>query len=420
MLTRAEFIEHLRDALNHLRAPNQLRKSPLAGLFGVANRVDTFLALQSILLDAIKSLEPDANEPPQSRNWRFYEALYYRYVQQFSQQEVAHQLGISVRHLQREQNAAMEILAARLWDQLDLEAKLGGRMAEPPAPAASKPAPSPDMAASPTLDEELAWLNETLSDDQVDLGEVLPELLELTSPLAVQHGVSIGAAIADDLPLVISPLVALNQLLLNLLGSAIRRASGQSVTVAAQAERWEVKVEIACQKSASAQPASPEGGASLTMASQLARLCRCRSSIEEDDRSFRAALWLPALERLPVLAIEDNVDVLQMLERFTAGTPYRLIGVNEPEQALTLAQKLAPQIIVLDVMMPKINGWKLLGRLRQHPATGRIPVIISTILPQEELALSLGADAFLRKPITRRAFLAALDQQVARMDSESD
>jgi CheY-like chemotaxis protein len=142
--------------------------------------------------------------------------------------------------------------------------------------------------------------------------------------------------------------------------------------------------------------------------------------VEEDEATFRSILLLPALEGLPVLAIEDNVDVLQMLERFTAGTPYRLIGVNEPEQALTLAQKLAPQIIVLDVMMPKINGWKLLGRLRQHPATGRIPVIISTILPQEELALSLGANAFLRKPITRRAFLAALDQQVALMDSVSD
>ncbi len=416
MLTRAEFIEHLRDALNHLRDPSHLRNNPLAGLFGVENRVDAFLALQGILLDAIKSLEPNASESPQSRNWRFYEALYYRYVQQFSQQEVAHQLGISVRHLQREQNAAMEILAARLWDQFDLERKLGREEGE--APATSKPAPAGERTTSPTVDDELAWLDETLSDDQVDLRAVLPDLLALTSPLAVQHGVTIETAIADELPTVISPLIALNQLLLNLLGAAIRRTTGERVVVAAQAERWEVKVTIACQKAGAAQTVS-DNGARLVMASQLARLCRSKLSIQEDARRFRATLLLPALEQLPVLAIDDNADVLQMLERYTLGTPYRLIRTEDPGKALELAQRLTPQIIVLDVMMPKIDGWKLLGRLRQHPATGHIPIIISTILPQEELAFSLGANAYLRKPITRRAFLAALDEQVARMSSES-
>jgi len=76
-----------------------------------------------------------------------------------------------------------------------------------------------------------------------------------------------------------------------------------------------------------------------------------------------------------------------------------------------------PQIIVLDVMMPQTDGWRVLSRLRQHPLTSNIPVIVCTILAQEALALSLGANAFLRKPVTRQAFLAALDRQVGDVAS---
>ena len=59
--------------------------------------------------------------------------------------------------------------------------------------------------------------------------------------------------------------------------------------------------------------------------------------------------------------------------------------------------------------MPQTDGWRVLSQLRQHPVTADTPVIVCTILAQQALALSLGANAFLRKPITRQDFLAALD-----------
>jgi len=64
----------------------------------------------------------------------------------------------------------------------------------------------------------------------------------------------------------------------------------------------------------------------------------------------------------------------------------------------------------LDVMLPGIDGWELLGQLREHPQTSCIPVVVCTILPQEPLALALGAAAFLRKPVSREALLSALDR----------
>jgi CheY-like chemotaxis protein len=63
-------------------------------------------------------------------------------------------------------------------------------------------------------------------------------------------------------------------------------------------------------------------------------------------------------------------------------------------------------------MMPEIDGWSVLAQLRQHPLTSHVPIIICTILPQEELSLSLGANAFIRKPIARRIFLDTLDEQI--------
>jgi CheY-like chemotaxis protein len=116
---------------------------------------------------------------------------------------------------------------------------------------------------------------------------------------------------------------------------------------------------------------------------------------------------------LPVLVVDDNADVLQLLQRYSAGTRYRLIGTRDPEQVLSLTEKFSPQVIILDVMMPQVDGWRVLGRLRQHPRTSHIPIIVCTILAQEALALSLGASAFIRKPVTRQVFLAALDHQVA-------
>jgi len=79
-LVRDEFFKYLRDALSHLHHADRLRQNPLAALFGVVNRFDTPSALRRILIDAIKSFEPDPDEPSQSRAWRIYDSLFCCYV----------------------------------------------------------------------------------------------------------------------------------------------------------------------------------------------------------------------------------------------------------------------------------------------------------------------------------------------------
>ena len=129
---------------------------------------------------------------------------------------------------------------------------------------------------------------------------------------------------------------------------------------------------------------------------------------------FTVTLSVPIAQRIGVLVIDDNADAHQLIQRYLEGSPNTFFGVRDPHQALAKAAAHSPRVIVLDVMLPGMDGWELLGRLREHPATRHIPVIVCTILPHERLALTLGAAAFLRKPLTRAALLAALDAQAAQ------
>lgn len=403
-----QFLRYLRDGLNHLQDLHCLRRSPLVTLFGLANRFDAPLALQRILTEAIESLEPKSDEPPRSRAWRMYESLFYRYVEQFSQQKIADQLGMSTRQLRREQRAALEALALQLWEQFDLQASL---------PEGT------DLGAAATglaAGEELTWLKHTPLEKPTDLNQTLSAVVDLVRPLAARYGVRLQMTTSEGPANVAVHPVGLGQILLNLLGVAMHMASGSQVYISIRPQPWDVEIKVRCKKCPSGlSRVSDEDAASLEMAHRLADLCGGRLTLSDDQQALIATLTLPASEQLPVLAIDDNTDTLRLLQRYTAGTRYRLMTTQDSEQALTLVEKFSPQIIVLDVMMPEVDGWEVLGRLRQHPLTRQIPIVVCTVLSQEELALSLGASDFLRKPVTRRAFLAALDDQIELMGPES-
>lgn len=405
-MTRDELIEQLREALNHLYDPERLRKSALAARFGVAHRFDTATALQRILIDAIAALKPPAGEPPQSPAWQVYEPLFYRYVEQLSAEEVADQLGVGTRHLRRWQTSAIEALADLLWKQY------GSADWEPAAVEAP-------TSADPTgLRQELAWLKEASGADATDLAEALPGILALANKLAGRHQATLAVRQAAGLPRVGLPAVALRQILLNLFSVVIPRAAAGRVEVSVEPAAWDVRISIRCPRYPSGpRPALDDEADNLNMARQLAEVCGCRLSLAADARGFDATLALPALEQVPVLVIDDKADTLQLLRRYASGSRYRLITVSDPEQALEAARQAAPQVIVLDVMMPHVDGWELLGRLRENPATGATPIIVHTILAQRDLALLLGASDFLRKPVSRADFLAALDRQLAQTAS---
>jgi len=151
------------------------------------------------------------------------------------------------------------------------------------------------------------------------------------------------------------------------------------------------------------------------MTRRLLHLCQGSLEITSDrdgGEVFVAKVMLPLTEKVMVLVIDDNADTLQLFRRYLSGSRYRFVGAQDAERGLALAEELVPQIIVLDVMMPEKDGWSLLGQLRVHPKTRGTPVVVCTILSQEQLALTLGAADFIRKPVRRTEFLSVLDRQL--------
>ena len=413
MWTPAEFQRHLRAALVHLYDPDFLRRSPLAQALGLERRADLPLALQNALIEAIESLKPGPDDPPGSRSRRISDLLLYRYVQQLSQEEVADQLGLSVRHLRRTQGEALEALCRSLCERYHLSSEIG---------SALSPADADGILplGMPGLDDELAWLRDAPLDEPAQLDQALREAARLARPLADQHGVTLVVEEAQAMPLLAAQPIALRQIVLNLLSVAIARTPRGLVRVWARSLHSEVEVRWACQQARPGPrlPLDQEGDA-LQVAKRLAMFCRGRLHCSTEHGAFCASLVLPSLEQDSILVIDDNAETLEFMQRYTLGTRYRLVTTRDPEEAQRLAIETEPAAILLDVMMPRIDGWTILGQLQQHPQTRHIPIIVCTVMPQEALALSLGASAFLRKPVTRQAFLSALDRLVAARETGS-
>jgi CheY-like chemotaxis protein len=354
-----------------------------------------------------------------------YESLFSCYVQQLSQQIVADQLAMSARQLRREQQAALELLSDKLWEKYrpDLYARAASARA-----AFEKLPPNDSVEEAANISPELAWLKTTPPDQPADLRTDLVDVIGLAQPLATQFQVQLNLQLpqAPTLPALAVHAVALHQILLNLLSVAIQREPQGHVCIKVSLALWDAMIQVSTEPPSSAVLANipPSMGANVTshaandaasliMARQLASISGGHLVItNRSDQPFDATLTVLLLQQRPVLVVDDNADALHLLQRYAEGSRYRVTGTQDPEQVLSMAEAISPQVIVLDVMMPQVDGWKLLGRLRQHPLTDRAPIIICTILPQEKLALSLGASAFLQKPITRQAFLAALDQQI--------
>jgi CheY-like chemotaxis protein len=132
-------------------------------------------------------------------------------------------------------------------------------------------------------------------------------------------------------------------------------------------------------------------------------------SLRTDEKFTEIEMIIPSAEIVKVLVIDDNPDIIHFYKRFLSRTRYVLRDLNQGTLALDTIAKDHPDIIVLDVMLPDTDGWELLAQLKTLPVSKDIPVIICSVLGQEELALSLGAKAYLAKPVGRVEFIKALD-----------
>ena len=102
-----------------------------------------------------------------------------------------------------------------------------------------------------------------------------------------------------------------------------------------------------------------------------------------------------------VLVIDDDPDARRLLGRMLQREGFRIVEAAGGEAGLALARSERPDVITLDVLMPEVDGWAVLARLKGDPELARIPVIMATVTDDRNLGFSLGATDYLSKPIDR-------------------
>jgi len=117
-----------------------------------------------------------------------------------------------------------------------------------------------------------------------------------------------------------------------------------------------------------------------------------------------------------VLVVDDDDAARDLLQRFLAREGYAVVTAAGGEEALRLAREQPPDIITLDVLMPHMDGWAVLGELKTDPGLREIPVILLTMTDDRRLGYALGADEFITKPVDWEAFA----QVLRRYDGGSD
>jgi len=109
-----------------------------------------------------------------------------------------------------------------------------------------------------------------------------------------------------------------------------------------------------------------------------------------------------------VLVVDDDPAVHEVLSATLSREGYEILHTYDGDEALKTMRTLQPDIVTLDVMMPKIDGWSLLGIMKSDPALQNIPVIMLTIVDDRNLGFSLGASEFMTKPIDRARLLGLI------------
>jgi CheY-like chemotaxis protein len=405
MTTREELEHELQDALGHLYDPGYQPSGALCSLVGCDTR-DGALAVQAVIVRAVKSMEPPRDTPSGARVRLIYDLLYNRYIVGLTQEETAERLHMSVTSVWRLQREAAHALAILLWERSQ-SAQTAMRQPEAQGTADAQ---APDWQSQVRL--ELESLRTLAPNSVSDVAATLCGVLEMESALVSSLDMRLDVGyVQPNLVAAVHP-SALRQMVIAIIRRLAEWVYGGRITIYARLK--EGNVEIAATGTIDAKDGP--SGADLTCDVLVPDGATVEACIEGDH----AFLWItvPSPGQIDVLAIDDNPDMGYYYRRCTTGTRYRVTHVTSGREALQTIRTQPPDVIVLDVMLPDIDGWKLLVELHEDHTTRPIPIIVCSVVKEEKLAYSLGASLYLPKPIDPGSFTQALAQVYPQVPGE--
>jgi len=393
-----QFREELREALAHLHHPDY-RPPPL--LRSVLSRTsgDEASPVQSVILHAIRRLEPQPDVAPDARARRDFDVLHNRFVVGLTQEQAAEKMHMSERSMRRAQREATHTLACFLW-----EGRLAHEMALPATAEAEVGGDDALASWRSQVRQDLASLQTGRPGSVSHVAECIAHSSQLVRDLLARYSVELRVEPPpSDVAVPVHPAL-LRQVLIAAIGQLARSALPGPLTLCAVAQDDQVHLTL------SAQAAPEAGPPDVTFAAEILALQGGTIEAHLAGCEITMHIRLPAVGTVNVLVIDDNVDLLYFYRRCARGTRYHMLHAPEGQRTLDAIVALRPDVIILDILLPDADGWELLAGLRSHPLAQRIPVIICSIVREEELAQAFGAALYLPKPVDCAQLIQALDQ----------
>jgi CheY-like chemotaxis protein len=407
------FAHHVREALENFHDPVRLQINPLSKLMRLQRAPGETLAtpLRELLRQTIESLRPPTSLPPSSPEWAGYRLLWLRYVQSRSRYAICEELGLSQASYYRRLQEAVDAVTSILWEQYQRNSASGSE----------EDAGGEKLSPQERAVKEAVRLARESPRELVPLAELLESVKKTILPLAEQQKVLISIETPPDLPSTYGDPSVLRQIILNVLTEGITLAGegGLRLLVARCEEEtlWRLEGLISPHNTPGAK--LPPAGNRLMISQKLLEVYGGRLWLEHDEQGAPLlAFTVPITAPTRILIIDDDEDTINLYQRYLQPYDYVLAVARNKEQLEAQLAEALPDLILLDVLMPRWDGWMILQQLKMRPETASIPVVICSVLSQPRLALALGAEEVLQKPIGEPVLLKTIQEILARADSK--
>jgi signal transduction histidine kinase/ActR/RegA family two-component response regulator len=303
----------------------------------------------------------------------------------------------------------------------------------------------------------LELLNEILDLSKVEAGKMELELSTFSIRGALEYGISLVRErasvhhiellleVGQDLDTVEADELRFKQVVLNLLTNAVKfTPDGGSVSVRAMKDAAELVVRVtdtgigvpledrerifeSFHQGGRGAPKEEGTGLGLTLSRRIVELLDGRLWLTSEvgaGSTFAFAIPLKSARGdvrqtdvvrqstgLPVVVlIEDDRPSVDLFSAYLEGADLEVAVANDGEEGLDSVRRLKPAAVVLDIRLPRLDGWDVLRTLKADPATSTVPVVVVSIIDERAKGIALGAAEYLVKPIGRDDLLQALER----------
>jgi signal transduction histidine kinase/CheY-like chemotaxis protein len=279
-----------------------------------------------------------------------------------------------------------------------------------------------------------------LDNTMFSVGSALEYTLAMVRDRAALHTIAVTVDVAPDVGVIEADELRFRQVVLNLASNAVKfTPDGGSVSILARRNGTELMVTVtdtgigvppedqerifeSFQQGRRGASKEEGTGLGLTLSRRIVGLFGGRMWVEStpgEGSTFGFAMpglpqpggvpEVPRDETSPVVVlIDDDRASLDLVAAYLDGSPTQVLRSRDGAEGLELVRDVLPAAVVLDIRLPRLDGWQILAQLKADPATAGIPVVIASVLDERARGLALGADVYLLKPVARDDLVHAL------------